>query len=87
MKLRNGLVHFVPETLDQDSQHRLEQGLRDRIEQNRQNIGVPWYPNRALGAGCARWAHKAATALVDQWQRRMGFAHDYHGHLDGMEQP
>lgn len=87
IQLRNTLVHFVPETHAHDSVHKLETGLRKRFDENRQAIGgVPWYSTRALGSGCARWAYKAAMALVDDWQRRMCLAHDYHEHLDGMDQ-
>ncbi len=87
IQFRNTLVHFVPETHAHDSVHRLETGLRGRFAENRQTIsGVPWYSTRALGSGCAQWAYKAAMALVDDWQQRIGLVHNYHEHLDGMDQ-
>ncbi|WP_431949832.1 hypothetical protein [Nocardia lijiangensis] len=85
--LRNALVHFMPQTQDIETAHKLENGLRPRITPNKQAIGAPWYPNSALAAGCARWACTAAMELADEWQQRMGLVYDYRKELNGMKQP
>ena len=54
--LRNHFVHFKPETQDIDAEHDFEKALkRAKVVENQQQIGAPWFPNEALGAGLAQW--------------------------------
>jgi hypothetical protein len=87
VKLRNALVHFVPETQEQDTEHKLQKRLRGRFAPNRQSIGQPVYPNSVLAAGCAAWACEASMKLVDEWQQRMGLVRDYRPFLTGFPKP
>jgi hypothetical protein len=85
--LRNALVHFVPETQEHGLTHKFEQNLARLITENEQPIGQPWYPNKALGAGCAAWAWTVATDFADQWRARMGLIPDYRAVLAGFPAP
>ncbi|MCX5046583.1 hypothetical protein OG921_25760 [Aldersonia sp. NBC_00410] len=86
MKLRNALVHFVPETQQSDAEHKLTKRLMSSkaFVMNRQAVGSPAFPNKVIAAGCARWACDSAMALVDEWQQRMGLEADYRTYLSGM---
>ena len=77
--IRNALVHFSPETQFDHSQIALEKRLRgkNKFTENQQDVGSPWYPNKALGAGLAAWACESVTAVVAQWQGRLHTEYDY----------
>ncbi|MDX2381291.1 MAG: hypothetical protein QNM02_16205 [Acidimicrobiia bacterium] len=47
--------------------HDFDDMLKDRFPSNglMAGSGNPWWPDHALGAGCARWAHASAEALAD----------------------
>ncbi|CAM3947925.1 hypothetical protein NONI108955_00790 [Nocardia ninae] len=79
--LRNQLVHFkvgwqkvgVP----QNQASEIERRLKPEFLGNRQPIGMPWFPNKCLGAGCAQWACTTATVFADEWLARMALPQDY----------
>lgn len=85
--LRNALVHFHPEALDIDTEHRLEKRLRGRFEPNKQPVGAPWYLNSALAAGCAQWACKVAMEFADQWREQLGLTNDFREELASFGKP
>jgi hypothetical protein len=33
--------------------------------------GNVWFPDHALGAGCARWAIDSVRAFADEWMERL----------------
>lgn len=79
--LRNALVHYEPETVfnfsDDDknngTQHKFEKKLRGKFEPNRlTGPGNPFYPDKVLGAGCARWAIASAVAFADSFFEKLG---------------
>jgi hypothetical protein len=37
----------------------------------------PWYPHKAVSAGCAEWAWKSCVAFADEWWKRMGLTREY----------
>lgn len=42
-----------------------------------QPFGHPWFPNKALGAGCADWACETSITFARTWHQRMGLTHDF----------
>lgn len=77
IRLRNALVHFKPELQWHDEEHDLEAKLKSRIRENPLPVGDPWYPNKALGTGCAEWAWQKCREFADEWWRLMGLERDY----------
>ncbi|SUB55084.1 Uncharacterised protein [Nocardia brasiliensis] len=79
--LRNELVHFKvgwqQVGAKQNQAGDIERRLTPRFPHNRQKIGMPWFPNKCLASGCARWACDSATAFADEWLDRMSLPHDY----------
>jgi len=79
--LRNALVHYEPETIfnfsgddeNRGAEHKFEKKLRGRFEPNRlTGPGNPFYPDKVLGAGCARWAIESAVAFADSFFDKLG---------------
>jgi hypothetical protein len=89
--LRNWSVHYRPQSYSHD-----EPDLRAKIEDARSRIvenalmtgsNNPWFPDRALGAGCARWAVQTVRAFVDEFVAAMGCRADYGNFTPYGEQP
>jgi hypothetical protein len=73
--LRNYFVHHKPEDISISfDPPKLEQRLRGRFTDNKLMIGAgnPWFPDHAISAGCANWAHETARIFVDHWTSLMG---------------
>jgi hypothetical protein len=66
-RLRNALVHYKSESVTAEVEHRFTKALRGKFLDNRlmAGSGNPWWPDHALGAGCAQWAFDSAKALAD----------------------
>jgi hypothetical protein len=76
--LRNHFVHFKPETLDIAAEHDFEKALKKaKVVENQQQIGVPWFPNKALGAGLAQWACESSSSFAKSWWKRIGLRRSY----------
>jgi|SRR5271165_1086766 len=78
--LRNVLVHFKPQWHWSNEDLKFERRLKSLIRpesENRQPIGYPWFPNKALGAGCADWACKTSIDFARTWHDRIGLASDF----------
>lgn len=72
VQLRNWIVHYRPEDQPDGQVPKLGEQLRNRFESNRiMDPNNQWFPDRALSAGCARWAVDAIKAFTDEWCRRM----------------
>jgi hypothetical protein len=74
-------VHYRPQSYSDD-----ERDLRANVEDARARIvenalmagsNNPWFPDKALGAGCARWAVQTVRAFVDEFVTAMGCRADY----------
>ena len=63
IRLRNALVHFKPENIAADEEHKLERLLRGKFRENRLMEGSqnPWWPSHGLGYGCTE---RALTSSV-----------------------
>ncbi|WP_280381957.1 hypothetical protein [Nocardia wallacei] len=79
--LRNELVHFKvgwqKVGASQNEASHIERRLKPKFATNQQLIGDPWFPNKCLGAGCARWACTAAGEFADEWLSRLALPQDY----------
>jgi hypothetical protein len=78
--LRNYLVHFKPEGVSQTFEpSTLAKQTKTLFAGNVLLTGQnnPWFPDHALGAGCAMWAHETAVAFVDDWCSRIGLTLPY----------
>jgi hypothetical protein len=75
--LRNHFVHFKPQTRDIADPHEFEIALKTTIVENQQQIGEPWFPNKALGAGLAQWACDSGARFASSWWKRMGLRGSY----------
>lgn len=71
VRLRNHLTHYKPENVSADTPHRFEKSMKGRFAENKlmAGSGNPWFPDKALGAGCAEWAWKASLEFVDDFAK------------------
>jgi hypothetical protein len=75
IKLRNALVHYEPEYTARDSSgsKRLEQNLQRRFPLNPlTGSRTPFFPERCMSHGCAKWAVESSITFVDDFCSRMG---------------
>jgi len=65
--LRNTLVHYRSESVAADVEHRFTKALRGRFPDNKlmSGSGNPWWPDHALGTGCASWSFASAKDFAD----------------------
>lgn len=82
VQLRNALAHFQPEDLSADEPHKMKDRLRGKFPDNRlmAESGNPWWPDHALGCGCADWVHRSAKALADRVMKTVGVETNYMHH-------
>jgi hypothetical protein len=73
VRLRNYLVHYKPEGVSVDLPHKLGEALAGKFRGSAlmRGAGNPWFPDHALGAGCATWAWRSARAFADEFSARM----------------
>lgn len=74
IRLRDALLSCTTEWEDSRGRHRtLEKRLRTKFPVSTLvSADAPWFPDRCLGAGCARWAVKTAQVFSDDFSHRMG---------------
>jgi hypothetical protein len=81
VRLRNDLIHFKPASLSSDDElTNLASELKKRkFPGNRlmRGAGNAYFPDHALGHGCAEWALAAATRLADQFSSTMNITPNY----------
>ncbi len=87
MNLRNALVHHVPETRESAlgadsvlaSMNDLEKALRGKFPPSPlyRNSTAPFFPNRCLSSGCARWVVVTCVSFTDEFFSRMGLPPTY----------
>ncbi|MFE9582431.1 hypothetical protein ACFYO1_39070 [Nocardia sp. NPDC006044] len=85
--LRNALVHFKPAWEQVDVEHKLRKSVRDLFAENQQPVGLPWFPNRCLGAGCAEWSCAVSVKFADHWWEQMGLVRDFHSDFAAWPEP
>jgi hypothetical protein len=80
INLRNWLIHFRPEDFSSETEHKLGGWLKERnFPPNALMVGAgnSYFPDHALGAGCAHWAHTAAVNFVDRFASVLGLTLNY----------
>lgn len=80
INLRNWLIHFRSEDFSSDAKHKLGAQLKEKkFPPNAlmASAGNSYFPDHALGAGCAHWAHTAAVNFVDKFASELGLTLDY----------
>lgn len=87
VRLRNALVHFIPELQWHDEEHELEQALRGKFAENPLPILGSWYPHKALGAGCAQWAWQKGLDFAKEWWQQMGLERNFLVDFDSWPEP
>lgn len=82
--IRNVLVHFKPDTAFADDPTKLERQLRGKFEPAKHmiNSANPFFPDKALGAGCAEWSVQSCRGLADEFCLRMGVVPNYQRVVD-----
>jgi hypothetical protein len=84
VELRNHFVHYKPEWHDDDAEHHFERALKQaNVVENQQPIDMPpWFPDRALGAGLAKWTCDISMRFANSWWKRMGLASSHDATFD-----
>jgi hypothetical protein len=80
IELRNTLTHYKPETTFSNSMdtNKLEKSLRGKFPINPLVPNeVPFFPDKCLGYGCAKWACESSLAFADEFFSRMGLTPVY----------
>ncbi|HUQ18884.1 MAG TPA: hypothetical protein VM099_04655 [Gemmatimonadaceae bacterium] len=74
LRLRDALLSPTSDWKDKRGKPQtLEKRLRTKFPANLlAESTAPWFPDRALGAGCAKWAVKIAQTFSDDFCHRMG---------------
>jgi len=69
VRIRNALTHYKPQSLGGDNIHRLEAGLRGKFSENKlmSGSGNPYFPDKALGRGCADWVVASVRKFADKF--------------------
>jgi hypothetical protein len=83
--LRNELVHYHPEWITGEGQDKsakkafnLEKRLKDKFPLNRLlPSGNPFFPDRCLSHGCAKWTVLSSLAFTDEFFLRMNLPPPY----------
>lgn len=77
-KLRNYLVHFVPEKIeielyedDKVELHKLGKSLKGKFELNPFS-STPFFPNQCISYGCSRWAILNVITFFDEFMISLG---------------
>ncbi len=79
VKLRNWSVHYRPRTVSEKDPHKLIDHVQGRFADNAFMAGSKntWFPDHALGAGCAGWAVDTARAFADEFVTLVGCRANY----------
>lgn len=81
--LRNELMHYKPEMLGGEEQHKWEKKLRAKFKPNRLLAGAKnsYFPDHCLGSPCAAWAARSVKKFGDAYfatlQIQPNYAHPH----------
>lgn len=73
VRLRDALISYDPEWQDERGKHHtLESRLQKRFSPSPLvSSRRPWFPDRCLGSGCAKWAVETVQLFTNDFYRRM----------------
>lgn len=79
VRIRNELTHYKPKSLGGDSIHKLETRLRGRFPESKLMLasGNPYFPDKALGRGCADWAVISVRKFADKFFSKIKVVPNY----------
>ncbi|MBI2488072.1 MAG: hypothetical protein HYW01_14235 [Deltaproteobacteria bacterium] len=80
VKIRNTLIHYKPQLLGGENIHQLEAKLKGKFPENKLmsgSAGNPYFPDKALGKGCAEWTVKSVLIFANGFFLRMGVIPHY----------
>jgi len=86
VRLRNALVHYEPEWITTISQSDVEAVAVGKFQEKLggkfplnplAGEGDPFFPNKCLGYGCAKWAVTTSLKFADEFFSRMGLTPTY----------
>lgn len=75
IKLRDRLVHYKPADLNNNNEPKwYKQYSNQNIAENplMSSSTNPWFPDKLLGYGCAKWAVDSSEAFVEEFFNRIG---------------
>jgi len=77
--LRNWQMHYRPKDVGEASSHDVAKRLLDKFRDCdlMAGSGNAWFPDRAVGAGCAEWAVASARAFADDFVEMLGVEPNY----------
>lgn len=85
--LRNELIHYKTETVtsssfDPEKRQEIEKQLKGKFSENifYKFTGNPYYPQKLLGYGCAKWAFNSVVLFCDEFYSKMGVK-PYYEHI------
>jgi len=83
VSLRDKLVHFHPTWHEWRKPDVVEQQLVKKFAPSAFLVGTgnPWFPGKAIGAGCAEWACTSSRSFADAWMERLGIPRAYEADL------
>ena len=81
IRIQNALVHYKPSTLMQIDKSGFDESLHGKFSLNPMMVGTenPFFPDKALGAGCARWGIDSCRRFADQFFDKLGVKPNYRG--------
>lgn len=81
IRLQNALVHYKPSTLMRIDKSGFEEELHGKFPLNPLMVGTenPFFPDKALGSGCARWTIDACRSYADTFFAELGLIPNYQG--------
>ena len=73
VRLKSALLSYSPDWDDARGRHHvLEERLKDAFPPSPLvSASRPWFPDRVLGAGCAKWAVKCVQVFTNDFYKRM----------------
>ena len=86
VELRNSLIHYYPEWVNDGitassmvaTKRKSLKGLIGKFPTSPlMNKSGPFFPNKCLGYGCARWSVKSSLAYSDEFYARLGVSAPY----------
>ncbi len=88
IKLRNWLLHYRPKTIGEKTPENVIDHVRGRFSDNPflAGSGNLWFPDHALGAGCADWAVRSVRTFVDEFVAAVDCVANYQV-VEWQEQP
>ncbi len=87
--LRNYLMHYKPHWVGEDLPHRLEARLKGAgfaVNAMMTGSGNAFFPDHALGAGCAVWATSTVRKFLDEFCLQSGLNLNYQRVIDAAQE-